>query len=353
MIRVLVANAYSSANSGDGLLVDETLDLIREAFGDNVQATLLASYPESFNNLGIPVIRSKPTRSGYDRAYKALLKTKFKDFDLIVGVGGGYLRAGSCTELVKTGLVMGPQLYQAARSSTPSVYLPQSIGPARLGSRRLLSALLKRLSTVWVRDDRSLEEYAVAGVQRSPDLAILGMNRAVLPFDSDAPIILTVRSHRGGVPQGIYPLRAQLGVIDSFIQSTVGGNNDTKAVESLLPRKVLESKALMAEASSARVVVAMRLHAALMALRAGHYVIHLSYERKGFGAFADLGLQEYVFNVHDFDPNHVGKLARDLAANKDRRHDYDLAIKDAFSAVTSNRSKIVASLRNAVGQRAR
>lgn len=353
MSRILVANAYSSANSGDGLLVDETLDLIHEAFGESVEITLLASYPESFDHLGIPVIRSKPNQRGYDRAYVALLKSKFKDFDLVVGVGGGYLRAGSCTELLKTGLVMGPQLVQAARSSTPSVYLPQSIGPARLGSRRILSALLKRLSTVWVRDERSLEEYSGAGVQRSPDLAILGMDRAVLPFDSEAPIVLTVRSHRGGVPRAIYPLRAQLGIIDSFVQSTVGGNNDTKAVESLLPREVLESKALMTEASSARVVVAMRLHAALMALRAGHYVIHLSYERKGFGAFSDLGLEDYVYNVHDFDPIRVGELARDLVANQTRRDDYDLAIKDAFSAVTSSRSRIVSSLRDAVGQRVR
>ena len=49
----------------------------------------------------------------------------------------------------------------------------------------------------------------------------------------------------------------------------------------------------------------MRLHAALMALKAGHYVIHLAYERKGFSAFEDVGLSEWVHNVNTFTPTEV------------------------------------------------
>jgi polysaccharide pyruvyl transferase WcaK-like protein len=346
--HVLIAHGYSAKNSGDGLLVHESIDLIQEAFGKEVKLTVLASYPESFSQLGLDVIGTKPTARGYRKQYLRLLRSKFRGFDLVVGVGGGYLRAGNCIELLKTSLVMGPQLIQVARSKTPSVYLPQSIGPARLGSRRFLSALLRRVGTVWVRDDRSVKEFADAGVSRAPDLAILGMNRASLPFVKNDPIVLSVRSHRGNVPPAVYLLRAKLGVVDSFIQSTVGGNDDTRAVESLLSRKVLDQASLMLRPSSAKVVVAMRLHAALMALRAGHYVIHLSYERKGFGAFSDLGLSDYVFNVHDFNPDEVSRLAKSLKEDKAMRTKYDAAVALACDRANSSRAEIVSSLQDAL-----
>jgi polysaccharide pyruvyl transferase WcaK-like protein len=349
MTKVLILNGYSSSNSGDGLLVDETIQLVQDAFGQDVQVTLLASYPESFDYLGIKVMGTKPTLRGYSRDFRRLLRSKFSDFDAVIGVGGGYLRAGSCIELLKMGLVMGPQLIQAARSSTRSVYLPQSIGPARMGTRPIIAKLLKQLDTVWVRDERSLEEFADAGVQRSPDLAILGMKRRHLEFDSSAPLVLTVRRHRGQVPAQVYSLRARLGIIDSFVQSTVGGNDDTAAVKSLMPRNILNSQELMKHASKSRVVIAMRLHAALMAINAGHYVVHLSYERKGFGAFSDLGLQGYVFNVHNFDPKEVSALAHDLATNSARRASYDSAVEGALQNMDAMRSRIVDSIRQAAG----
>lgn len=348
-MRVLILNAYSSANKGDGLLVDETIELIHKAFGADVGLTLLASYPQSFKHLGIQTICTKPTWRGYDGEYLRILRSRFSDFGVIVGVGGGYLRAGSCIELLKTGLVMGPQLFQAARSKTRVVYLPQSIGPARLGSRPFLSALLRRLDKVWVRDERSLKEFSSAGVERSPDLAILGMTRSSLPFDSSAPIVVNVRRHRGPVPEPVYSLRSKLGVIDGFIQSTVGGNDDTEAVTSLLPRNILNANEMMINPMGARVVVAMRLHAALMAMKAGHYVVHLSYERKGFGAFKDLGLSDYVFNVHDFDPERVKDLAQSLVTSQAERDRYDASIHQALSRADESRDRIVRSIRDAAG----
>ena len=348
-MRALILNGYSSANSGDGLLVDETITLIREALGQDVELTLLASYPDSFRYLGIKVIPSKPNKRGYSSEYLTLLRSRFRDFDVLIGVGGGYLRAGSCVEFAKMALVMGPQLVQAARSTTRSVYLPQSIGPARMGSRHLLSAFLRRIDRVWVRDERSLNEFKTAKVKRSPDLAILGLSRNTLDFDEKSPIILTVRKHRGSVPDNVYRLRTKLRVVDSFIQSTVGGNDDTDAVKSLLPRSILDRKEVLLAPTRAKVVVAMRLHAALMAIRAGHYVVHLSYERKGFGAFSDLGLSEYVHNVHDFDVDQVENLVHDLRTSPARRAAYDAAIASAENSAMAQRKSIISSIREAAG----
>jgi polysaccharide pyruvyl transferase WcaK-like protein len=53
--------------------------------------------------------------------------------------------------------------------------------------------------------------------------------------------------------------------------------------------------------------VSVRLHGALGALGAGHPAIHLSYQRKGWASYSDLGLGEYVHSARRFDPSLVAQ----------------------------------------------
>jgi len=342
--RILVLHGYSAANRGDGLLVDESLELIREVYGGDADVDLVTSYPDSFNYTGLRTFRSKPSFRGFSRAYLELLGSKFNNYDLVVGVGGGYLRFGTPTECLKTVLVMGPQLLAAALSSTPTVYLPQSVGPARFGFRLPLGTALRKLDRVWVRDDRSLGEFPEISVQRAPDLAILGMQRSSLAYDPGLVPVVSVREHRGGVPVGARDLANKLLQFDGYIQSSVAGNDDTAAVASLRPVEICSFDELMGRPTSARIVVAMRLHAALMAIAAGHYVIHLAYERKGFGAFEDLGLEDYVHNVHDFDVEEVELKVRALANNSEARRKYDKCVANSAGKLKEGRDRVLASL---------
>jgi polysaccharide pyruvyl transferase WcaK-like protein len=61
------------------------------------------------------------------------------------------------------------------------------------------------------------------------------------------------------------------------------------------------------------VVVSVRLHGAIASLLAGWPAIHLSYERKGWGAYQDLGLDEWVHDARAFDVEKVAAQARELA----------------------------------------
>jgi polysaccharide pyruvyl transferase WcaK-like protein len=60
------------------------------------------------------------------------------------------------------------------------------------------------------------------------------------------------------------------------------------------------------------VAISVRLHGALQAINAGIPTIHLSYERKGYGAYTDLGIKKWVHSVHDFSPETVADQAREL-----------------------------------------
>lgn len=344
MTRVLVLHGYSAENAGDGLLVRETLELIRDAYGD-ADVTLLASRPETFADLGVRALPTVPTKRGWDRAMRAELKA-IDGYDIVVAVGGGYLRAGTPLETLKTALVHGPQLRAAARTAAPTVYLPQSIGPARFGTRRWLQRTLRRLDLVMVRDDRTVAEVGGPTVVRTPDLATAAVVGGRQPgADVDPTPVLSIRAVHGKINPDIYELATRIGPYDGYIQSTTGGNDDRPAAATLSPRRTVERAELMTPGGTPRVVVAVRLHAALMALAAGHYVVHLAYERKGFGAFGDLGIDPWVHTVNSFDVDTVAAQTRALLTDPEVRADYDARIAAAAERIAAARETIVTELR--------
>jgi len=347
-MRVVVLHAYSADNAGDGILVEHTLALLAEALGAPPQVTLLASRPQSFAHLDVVALPTVPGRRGYDPRTLRVLRG-LGDVDLVIAVGGGYLRAGTPLEAAKSILVQGPQLWAAARTGTPTLYLPQSIGPVRWPLRAPLRALLKRMDGVLLRDDRSVAELALPNAVRSPDLAIRGVTSGRRPGSVPEVVpVLSVRAVRGRVPLGVYSLASRLAVFDSYLQSTTGGNNDRAATASLDARRPVGRELLMSPTGPVRVVVAMRLHAALMAMAAGHYVVHLSYERKGFGAFDDLGLSGWVHNVNTMDVEEVQRQVQLLSSDPRARASYDAAISAAAATIRQRHTDSVSSIRELV-----
>lgn len=333
---VVVLHAYSRGNRGDGYLVDLTLRLLAERGIVDHDVAVVASDRESFVDLphvvSVP-FGDNPRRARNVPAYlgvaAALLRSRVDETStwcevreliatakLVVGVGGGYLRGGTVRAAAKSSLVHLPQLVLAARSGVRTIYLPQSIGPFLPPVRRLVHGELARLDTVFVRDDRTAEELAsLPNVHRMPDLAVLA-----LAEDEPGP-----REHRGGVVfvgRELAGARRYLGRIEALLaatgakpalQSAGRGNDDLSFYRRLsITHGVAPLQEAIAEGAPA-VVIAVRLHAALDAIRLGVPAIHLSYERKGWGAFSDLHLDPYLHNAFSFDPNVVAKQADALA----------------------------------------
>jgi polysaccharide pyruvyl transferase WcaK-like protein len=351
-VKIALLHAYSADNAGDGLLVHESLSLLRDAFGESVDLTVAALHPETFVGVDATIVDTSP---GFRPEYLTLLRS-LDDFDLVVGVGGGYLRAGTPSEAVKALIAHGPQLWAASRTRTPTVYLPQSVGPARGPFRATIGRQLERIDLVCLRDDRSVEQYGGQRMVRVPDLAIQSAsqgarNASVVSSVSSVPV-LSVRPVCGAVPPLVVDLSTQLGPFDGYVQSETGSNRDTDAMTSLGPQRLVPRAELMTDQDTPRrVVVAVRLHAALMALRAGHYVIHLAYERKGFGAFDDMGLRQYVHNCNKFEPMRVVRQVRGLLEDERVRADYAAQVQLAFTHGRNSRQQLIEEIRTLVGVR--
>jgi polysaccharide pyruvyl transferase WcaK-like protein len=222
--------------------------------------------------------------------------------DLIIAVGGAYLRGGSRTESVKSWGAHFGQLKIAAQHGHKSVYLPQSIGPYSGRYRQATVELLGRLACVMVRDDKSFSELKNhARVERIPDMAIIEWARA---YESPGALseerpVFVARDLQN--PRNYYRLLQAVAESDRFewaVQATGSANNDYPVTEryATAPPRLLSE--IFAE-ERARVIVSTRLHGSLSALLAGHPTVHLTYERKGWSAFEDLGLEDFVISARD------------------------------------------------------
>jgi polysaccharide pyruvyl transferase WcaK-like protein len=356
-VRVLLVHAYSRSNAGDGLLVDESSALVREAF-PNSTINVVALAPDSFPEYpdALHPLYGKGSRSAFrllcgilGRQHPSVVEARAQA-DLIVAVGGGYLRSDGVKSFAKTRVAHFTQLPRA-HNGTPVVYLPQSIGPFLQGSSPI--SRLRDAYVVHVRDDRSrhfLEQRNIRA-ERTPDLATLSPSLITATLQSGSGYALVARQLSNPAPGYDDRLRRVLNGLNAtlMVQSTGRGNNDPEFYRRLgfgddHPRLV----DALSDRSRPQVVLSVRLHGSLQALHAGVPTIHLSYERKGWGAFSDLGLSEYVHSARTFDPEIVIEQAESIAADPKR---YWSALQAAQPRLQQSRQGLIASLQAAVKTR--
>jgi len=337
-LKVAILHGFSRANSGDGLLVDLTLEALGDAGVPRKDCCVFALDPASFSDLAnVERAPGEPTaqmsmrllgaagEAGLSLIGQGQLACKLARFDALVAVGGGYLVADRPTR--QAGVIVNhlAQLRAAARHSGPTIYLPQSIGPLAGVAGRLTRAALARMDRVWARDDETIRELNLPNVRRCPDLAVMKLARELTasaplgaaPPASGAPVILVGRElpHAPGYPDRLRALQAALPGANWAVQADVSGPRSDQTFyrrEGLSPVLGPLAQALQAPGGP---VVSVRLHGAIAALLAGRPAIHLCYERKGWAAFADLGLQEYAHDARNFDPVAVAAQALMLASD--------------------------------------
>ncbi|KNH04530.1 hypothetical protein BRCH_02424c [Candidatus Burkholderia brachyanthoides] len=198
-LQIVLLHAYSRRNSGDGPLVDLSATLLREALGPHIALAVRGCGISIVSRVCRRVVCTghrgkrcntpcgcRACRVPYSCARLTTLRDRLACANLIVGVGGGYLRARDGIEAAKLRLGHLVQADAARAASKPTIYLPQSVGPA-LGCTQALSdctaarlrTALSRFDAICVRDDRShafLDGHA--NVTRMPDLAVLEFARS-------------------------------------------------------------------------------------------------------------------------------------------------------------------------------
>ncbi|HEV7759171.1 MAG TPA: polysaccharide pyruvyl transferase family protein [Acidimicrobiales bacterium] len=321
-------HAYSRTNAGDGLLVDLALERLRRVGITPDDVLVVALDPDSFPELPhraaigargrglawelVPAagraaaveLAALPPRVPVGGLARAL-----RGCDGFVAVGGGYLRAVDATSSLGTLLNHLPQLAYAGRSAAPSVYLPQSIGPLNGPVGGAVKRALGRIDAVCVRDGWSVDELqGLSNVRRLADLAVLDVAERwddITPAGTTGQVGFVARrvDHAAGYEGVVRALADELAPDSVWAVQTAGDRTKSDAVhyERLGVASGGGLADLLARPGELSAVVSVRLHGALMSIEAGVPAVHLAYDRKGPAAFADLGLDDWCFDVRRLD----------------------------------------------------
>lgn len=387
-MRVMIVNYFTRENRGDAALLSVLIEQIREAFPEAELGCFgfedPARHPEfdavpNFGSIRRYVGEQSvgPVRRHSRKLYplllwallsaglgRALLRvaprllpgevaaefTALARADLVVSVGGGYLRGSADLPAdVSVGLLLLP-LWIAQRFGVPVVFGPESYGPfptrfQRTAARRVLG----RATVVSAREDISLGLLADEGVpervaRRDVDSAFAFTGRAERPWRAELGIpeharlvLVTARAYLPAAQQRAYEaalagcLARVLAEPDAHVvlapqvTSTYHEDDDRivqRRIEALVADPRLHSvqdpevshHEIMSLYAAADLMIGTRFHSVIFSLVAHVPVIAISYERKGRGIMRDLGLEHWVIDMADVTAENLGALYDELRA---------------------------------------
>lgn len=302
-LSTLITNAYSSLNLGDGLLVEESRDIVTEA--GFLPSALLALDPGSFRESGMKLLHPEANRKQIILELGlGILPLNGIAPERAFAVGGGYLRFPNRQIAYKTYLSHMSQLRLLSKKDIPFALLPASIGPMNFLKKEAMK-ILSNAEFIAVRDDKSnLELRELSNVYRFPDLSVLNEIKSVSAANANWNVGLIIRNLV--FPNWLNDLSRIVQIPNSFIMiqsSTGSSNNDVKFIMKHFPglEKISTTEAFSVKRPS--LVISSRLHGAIMSIKEGIPAIHLGYERKSFGVYEDLGLSEFCLPANNLDFN--------------------------------------------------
>ncbi|MEM7339989.1 MAG: hypothetical protein AAF467_15140 [Actinomycetota bacterium] len=361
---VALLHAYRAANRGDRWLVELSRTLVADAAGCDPIIYALDPHgmgPDTRQVLASPTRLRAAFAAGASTVphLQPVARTVAQlpapdDLDAVIGIGGGYLRSNDPVHELVFRAHHLPQLQLIAQLGARGAYLPVSVGPFRRGLGRVVRRTLGEVAWVAVRDDRSARYLGGwARTRRAPDLGAcwIGRTRPALAPGDPGVAGIALRALRG-TSLGVDTIEALTlrGVKTRFgLQSDHGRTNDDRAFYAAAGiTDAVGFGELLATEPRPGVMLAGRLHAALEAIAAGIPTIHLGYERKSFGAYADLGLPDHVVDPWTTTADDLADRIEALAADPEP---YWAALTDRFGALEQSWNDLGEAVHQLVSRR--
>jgi len=361
-MNVLLVNAYSARNRGDGMIVSQMIALFR-ARGCEVR--VISDDPGDRDRLDAHWVAPLVPTWGEGRGTLARVRRiarilrawaappaaheSFRWADLVVSAGGGYLYDdGGASSRMNIMMRLLP-LRTGLRAGLPVVLFSQSIGPFRARPWALLVAsVLRRCRLVIVRERYSLGTCEALGISRlelCDDVAFVLEPGDQTPERIAAPAIgVTVlnslpgvgddgyRAYRAALRDGLLgALRGRDEAVAVVSQVAVHGRDSDLAAARELASDLVAGgidarfvdlgnapdRAAVAFYEQLDLVVASRLHSGILALCAGTPVIGLSYLPKTDGVLERAGFPDLVLPAGRLEPDMLAATLRGALERRD------------------------------------
>jgi colanic acid/amylovoran biosynthesis protein len=366
--NIIISHVYSRENKGDAALTSVLIQDLRRKFkGANLTILQLESIKHNGRFEGVA---EKPSFMYYvaNRYRNPLLKLTYalymmsatlfwaavrrylgwniylpphlretaqlyEQADLIVPVGGGYIRSRKGLAMCFNVPLLLHPLLVGYLLGKPTVLYPQSIGPfVHRFEGRLVALVLKRMTLVVLREDASVNLLARLGVThnvvRSVDSGFLlrSTQRSNVHKTYSIPankliVGVTVRAWLTGTAQTVYEravaealdnIVEQFGVHILFIPQVTASKGDDDRVVSRRVRKYmrhptgvtllnasLDQYQIKSIYNELDALLGTRFHSVIFSLTSFVPVVAIEYEHKTSGIMHDLGLDQWVIKIED------------------------------------------------------
>jgi colanic acid/amylovoran biosynthesis protein len=369
-VNVLIVNAYSARNRGDGMIVSRMVRLFRDR-GCTVR--VMSDDPADGDRYGVervqplaplwPSDAERPAKTTIvGRVLRAYLRPRgleqFRWADVVVSAGGGYIYDdGGRTARLNLARRLLP-LRAAREVGVPVVLFSQSIGPfeSRLW-RSIVGREVRQTRLVIVREELSEAVCREMGIpsQVCDDIAFTlepSEPPATAPALSGRTVGVTVmsylpradavghRSYLAALSRGLtLALESRSESVAVISQVSAHPGDDDVAVAKELAGRLRQAgidssfvdlgeatdEELSAFYGRLGLVVASRLHSGILALCAGTPVIGLSYLPKTDGILARLGLERWALPAAELDARAFAARLTDALEQRGQLEDQVLA----------------------------
>lgn len=266
----------------------------------------------------------------------------YEQADLIVPVGGGYIRSrAGLVNRFNIPLLLHPLLFGYLLRK-PTVLYAQSVGPFQNKfEQRLVTFVLKRMALVLLREDTSLALLKSLGVtdniKRAIDSGFLlkGTHaldiRKAYQIPADTLLIgVTVRAWLSGSRQRDYE-KAVAEALDTviktvaahviFIPQVTATKGDDDRLVSIRVHQLMHHSAaatvvqdtpdhhqIKAMYDQLDILLGTRFHSVIFSLTSHVPVVAIEYEHKTSGIMRDLQLEKWVIKIEDVTASHLSAL---------------------------------------------
>jgi len=379
--RIIISHVYSSDNKGDAALTSVLIRDLKRKFKDATIIILkldtvaaggqFEGIPErpsfmsyALNKYHNPVAKLAYTvymviatllwAAWYRLAESHLylpehlreIATLYQEADLIVPVGGGYIRSRKgLMHRFNIPLLLHPLLLGYVLDK-PTVLYAQSVGPFQnTFEKKLVAFVLKRMTLIMLREDTSVKLLANIGVTnnvtRAIDSGFLLSSRKKVDIRKEyhippATLLMgvTVRDWLEGEAQQNYELavaQALDNIIETshahvvFIPQVTANKGDDDRVVSRRVRDLMqhaEATTLVNDApdhhrikalyDNLDILLGTRFHSVIFSLTSHVPVLAIEYEHKTSGIMRDLGLEDWVIKIEDVTAPRLTELLQKL-----------------------------------------
>lgn len=374
-MRYLFINAYSSKNRGDAGIVVGMIYLIKSIDPDADIQVMSSHWRENkkfYEQYGVSSIapvweleKEQKSVRRYINGVKSVLKVALKrrtkaiqayqEADMVLSVGGGYLYSSRKGPLGIGLLNSLFHLWVATKKGKRTLAFPQSVGPIDSHiDKFIVKKVIKKLDLFISREEIStkfLKELRLNNVVEIADIGFTLPSQQVENWtnrnSSKLKVGLTLLDWRfamkgigdneideyvSKVAEVCNRLSSKFSECSFYIfpQVTVGdGDTDYEVSKSLLQKIHTENarivnldefsnrpEELVYLYGEMNLFIGSRMHSTIFALAGGTPTIALAYQPKTKGTFKKLGLQDYVYDVHDFSIDEVYSNIENLIDTK-------------------------------------